>query len=74
MVSADISKCQLTGVSRILTLTSLTTFLLLNINTTNCIASQSSNTVHGTINESKGKIIILILFNRRVRQIDLLTF
>jgi hypothetical protein len=91
MVSSDISKCQATGIIRILTLACfISTFLLLGIDTVNCIASLSSSrngfqasigvTNHGinksphgnssvraTSNGNTGKMIILILVNRRVK-------
>ena len=92
MVSSDISKCQATGIIRTLTLACfyISTFLLLSIDTVNCIASLSSSrngfqasigvTNHGinksphgnssvraTSNGNTGKMIILILVNRRVK-------
>jgi hypothetical protein len=93
MVSSDISKCQATGIIRILTLACfISTFLLLGIDTVNCIASltlsssgngfqasigvtnhginkspHGNSSVRATSNGNTGKMIILILVNRRVK-------
>ena len=77
MFRVGILRCQGTGTLRIMMLASLTIFLLLSINTINCIASQNNSRskttedVGGstTSNGNEGRIIILILFNRWMKPI-----